>query len=104
MALARKLGQLRLRLPRIGLMLPRRASPVALPDQVAAPPATTPRIATTIMTTNSGIVTPTDGSRVLNGSNDTVTKCRLATAKTTNSRPSGITIRAVKNFRMASLA
>src|SRR5882757_7312106 len=69
-------------------------------NQVAVPPATTPRIATTMMTVNSGMVTLIDGSRVLNGSNDTVTKCRLATAKTTNSRPSGITIRAVKNLRM----
>src|SRR3954471_21709250 len=58
-------------------------------------------MATRIMSTNSGMAVATDGSRALNGSNDTVTKCRLATAKTTNSSPKGITISAVKNFRMA---
>src|ERR1019366_4136868 len=69
-------------------------------NQVAEPPATTPAIATAMMMTNSGRVTATDGSVELNGSNDTVTRCRLATAKTTKIRPSGISTRAVKNFRM----
>src|SRR5436305_3903674 len=67
------------------------------------PPASTPRIATTMIRANSGIAVATDGSRELNGSNETVTKCRLATANTTNNSPSGITISAVRNFRMASL-
>src|SRR4051812_36292848 len=67
------------------------------------PPASTPRIATTMISANSGMAVATDGSRELNGSNDTVTKCRLATANTTNNSPSGITISAVNNFRMASL-
>ena len=69
-------------------------------NQVAMPPATTPRIATAMMTTNSGSVTAIDGSAELNGSNDTVTRCRLATAKTMKIRPSGITTSAVRNFRM----
>ena len=43
-------------------------------NQVAEPPATTPRIATAMMTTNSGSVTATDGLLELNGSNDTVTR------------------------------
>src|SRR6266851_4862678 len=69
-------------------------------NQVAQPPATTPTIATAMMTTNRGSVTPADGSLVLNGSNDTVTRWRLATAKTIKIRPSGISTSAVKNFRM----
>ena len=64
------------------------------------PPATTPRIATAMMRTNSGSETASAGSVELKGSNDTVTKCRLATAKTMKIRPSGMTTSAVKNFRM----
>ncbi len=70
------------------------------PNQVATPPATTPRIAIRMSSTNSGSETDSAGSAELKGSNDTVTKCRLATANTTNSRPSGITISAVRNFRI----
>ena len=62
------------------------------------PPATTPAIATAMMTTNSGSVTPTDGSLELNGSNDTVTRCRLATANTTKIRPSGISDQSREEF------
>ena len=43
-------------------------------NQVAEPPAATPKIATAMITTNSGIDTATDGSTELNGSNDTVTE------------------------------
>ena len=64
------------------------------------PPAATPKIATAMITTNSGIVTATDGLTELNGSNDTVTKWRLATAKTTKRMPKGMTTSAEKNFRM----
>lgn len=53
-----------------------------------------------IMTTNSGSLTAIDGSLELNGSNDTVTRWRLATAKTTKISPSGTATRAEKNFRM----
>src|SRR5882724_3719957 len=69
-------------------------------NQVAEPPATTPVIAAAMMTTNSGSLTATDGSVELNGSNDTVTRWRLATAKMMKIRPSGISTSAVKNFRM----
>src|SRR5437868_10436171 len=54
-------------------------------------------------TTNSGSVMASDGSIELNGSNDTVTRCRLATANTTKIRPSGINTKALKNLRMISL-
>src|SRR5882757_4636895 len=64
------------------------------------PPAATPRMATTMITTNSGIDTATEGLAELNGSNDTVTRWRLATAKTTKMTPKGMTTSAVKNFRM----
>jgi hypothetical protein len=50
---------------------------------------------------NSGNVTENDGSFVMKGSNETVTKCRLATAKVTRIRPNGITISAVRNFRIS---
>src|SRR6478672_7523428 len=72
-------------------------------NQVAQPPATTPAIATAMMTTNSGSVIASDGSTELIGSNDTVTRCRLATAKTIKIRPSGISTTAVKNLRMTPL-
>ena len=68
------------------------------------PPATTPRIATTMMTMNSGNVTPTDGSLELNGSNDTVTIRRLATAKIRKMMAIGMTTSAVKNLRINSPA
>ena len=64
------------------------------------PPAATPRIATEMITANSGIETAIVGSAALKGSKDTVTKCRLATAKTMKIRPKGMTTSAVKNFRM----
>src|SRR3954454_7031423 len=64
------------------------------------PPAATPRMATEMITTNSGIDTAIAGSVELKGSNDTVTKWRLATAKTMKMRPKGMTTSAVKNFRM----
>src|SRR3954471_23472815 len=64
------------------------------------PPATTPRMATAMITANSGIDTAIAGSVELKGSNDTVTKWRLATAKTMKMRPKGMTTSAVKNFRM----
>ena len=51
------------------------------------PPAATPRMATAMITTNSGIDTAIAGSVELKGSNDTVTKWRLATAKTMKMRP-----------------
>ena len=60
------------------------------PNQVAQPPATTPGIATAMIRTNSGSETAIAGSVELNGSNDTVTKCRLATANTMKIRPSGM--------------
>src|ERR1700759_3838073 len=53
-----------------------------------------------MISANSGIDTAMDGLAELNGSNDTVTKCRFATANTTKISASGITIKAVKNFRM----
>ena len=53
-----------------------------------------------MITANSGIETAIAGSAALNGSNDTVTKCRLATAKTMKISPRGMTTSAVKNFRM----
>src|SRR5579859_6170 len=71
------------------------------PNQVAHPPAITPRIATTMISTNSGIDVETDGLAELNGSNDTVTKCRFATAKVTKIRPNNMANRVLKNFRMA---
>src|SRR6516162_3546259 len=49
---------------------------------------------------NSGSDTETEGSAELKGSKDTVTKCRLATANTTNIRANGMTIKARRNFRM----
>src|SRR3954447_21030594 len=49
---------------------------------------------------NSGSDAESAGSTVLKGSNDTVTKCRFATAKTMRIRPSGRTIRTLRNFRM----
>src|SRR4249920_1737827 len=64
------------------------------------PPAATPRTAVAIITTKSGSDTETAGLAELKGSNDTVTKWRLATAKTMKMRPKGITSSAVKNFRM----
>ena len=64
------------------------------------PPAVTPRIATAMMTTKSGNVALIEGSVTLNGSNDTVTSRRLATANTTKTTLSGISTRAVKNLRM----
>src|SRR5207344_2753937 len=64
------------------------------------PPATTPRMATAMMTANSGIDTAIAGSVELKGSNDTVTKWRLATAKTMKMIPKGMTTSAVTNFRM----
>src|SRR6202022_4498906 len=73
-------------------------------NQVAVPPAATPAIAAAMMTTNSGSVIANDGSLELNGSNDTVTRWRLATAKTTKIRPSGISTTAVRNLRMTPLA
>src|SRR5436190_2973787 len=73
-------------------------------NQVAVPPANTPAIATTMRTTNSGSVMASDGSVELNGSNDNVTRCRLATANTTKNRPSGINTKALKNLRMITLA
>src|SRR5579863_2803200 len=69
-------------------------------NQVAAPPASTPSTATAMMTTKSGSVTPSAGSVELKGSNDTVTRCRLATAKTTKTRPSGIKTTMLRNLRM----
>src|SRR6478736_2732757 len=69
-------------------------------NQVAMPPAATPRMATEMITTNSGIDTAIAGSVELKGSNDTVTKWRLATAKTMKMSPKGMTTSAVKNFRM----
>ena len=69
-------------------------------NQVAMPPAATPRMATAMITANSGIDTAIAGSVELKGSNDTVTKWRLATAKTMEMRPKGMTTSAVKNFRM----
>src|SRR5215204_1923054 len=64
------------------------------------PPAATPRMATAMITANSGIDTAIAGSVELKGSNDTVTKWRLATAKTIKMRPRGMTTSAVKNFRI----
>src|SRR5262249_40030605 len=58
------------------------------------------RIATRMISTNSGMEIDTDGSVELKGSNETVTKCRLATANTMKIRPSGTTIRVVRNFRI----
>ena len=55
-------------------------------------------IATAMMIMNNGSVTASEGSAELNGSNDTVTEWRLATAKTTKINPSGISIAAVKIF------
>src|SRR3954471_21943053 len=69
-------------------------------NQVAMPPAATPRMATAMITANSGIDTAIAGSVELKGSNDTVTKWRLATAKTMKISPKGMTTSAVKNFRM----
>src|SRR6185369_7437560 len=69
-------------------------------NQVAMPPAATPRMATAMITTNSGIDTAIAGSVELKVSNDTVTKWRLATAKTMKTSPRGMTTSAVKNFRM----
>ena len=51
------------------------------------PPAATPRMATAMITANSGIDTAIAGSVELKGSNETVTKWRLATAKTMKMRP-----------------
>ena len=53
-----------------------------------------------MISTNSGNETETAGLAELKGSNDTVTKCRFATANTTKISASGMTTRAVKNFRM----
>src|SRR3954451_2317452 len=61
-------------------------------------------MATTIRTTKRGRVTAIDGSAELNGSKETVTECRLATANTTKIRPSGINSIAVKNLRIFPLA
>jgi hypothetical protein len=41
-----------------------------------------------------------DGSTELKGSNETVTKCRFATAKVTKIRPSRMMNRVLKNLRM----
>ena len=60
----------------------------------------TPRIAIAMISTNSGSETERVGLAELKGSNDTVTKCRLATAKMMKISASGMTNRAVKNFRM----
>src|SRR4029450_3072747 len=49
---------------------------------------------------HSGSDTAIAGSVELKGSNDTVTKWRLATAKTMKISPKGMTTSAVKNFRM----
>src|SRR5262249_32120354 len=67
---------------------------------VAQPPAATPMIATAMINTNRGSETDSAGSVALNGSNDTATKCRLATANTRKIKLSGTTIRADRNFRM----
>ena len=69
------------------------------PNHVAMPPAITPKIATAMMTMNSGSVTPSPGSLELNGSNDSVTTWRLATANTTNRIASGIITSALKILR-----
>ena len=53
-----------------------------------------------MISTNSGSETEMAGSVELKGSNDTVTKCRFATANMTKISASGMTINAVKNFRM----
>ena len=96
-----QIGQLRPRLhghrPRAGA---RHAASGAAGTRSPSRPPPRPMIATAMMTTNSGSVTATDGSVELNGSNDTVTRWRLATAKTMKIRPSGISTRAVRNFRM----
>src|SRR6185312_1147606 len=70
------------------------------PNQVTQPPATTPRIATAMISAKSGIETATDGWAELKGSNDTVTKWRFATAKVTKIRPSRMANKVLKNFRM----
>ena len=43
-------------------------------NQVAEPPAATPKIATAMITTNNGMLTATVGLTELKGSNDTVTQ------------------------------
>src|ERR1700741_5031961 len=53
-----------------------------------------------MISANSGIEAATDGLTELKGSNDTVTKCRFATAKVTKIRPSRIKNSVLKNFRM----
>src|SRR5262249_15786424 len=74
------------------------------PNQVARPPAITPRIATTMMSMNSGIDLESTGSAELKGSNETVTECRFATAKVTRIRNTRMATRMPKNLRMTRLA
>ena len=96
-----QIGQLRPGLPRIGLVPARGAPPVALPEpgRDAARQHAQDRHRDDDDEQRQRRPQATDRSE-LNGSNDTVTRCRLATANTTKIRPSGISTRAVKNFRM----
>jgi hypothetical protein len=52
-----------------------------------------------MITTNSGRENPSDGSLELKGSKDTVTKWRLATAKTIKMMPSGTHTKMLRNLR-----
>src|ERR1700730_13632235 len=54
-----------------------------------------------MINTNSGSETERAGSAELKGSNDTVTKCRFATANTKKINANGMTIKAVRNFRIS---
>src|SRR5579872_2908611 len=72
-------------------------------NQVAIPPASTPRITDSRMTTNSGRSIESDGSVELSGSNDTVTQWRLATAKITRIAASGSRIAKLMIFRIMTL-
>ena len=68
------------------------------------PPATTPKIATAMITTNSGSVTPTDGSPELKGSNVTVTEMPIGDREHDENQAERNQDQAVKNFRIISLA
>ena len=60
---------------------------------------TTPTISNRMTSANSGSVTTAAGALALNGSNDTVTLCRFATAKAMMTIASGMTISAVTILR-----
>ena len=94
-----QIGQFRPRLAGIGLVLARRAAPAALaePGRRCRPP-TTPRIATAMITTNSGSVTATDGSAELNGSNDTVTEMTVGDREDDEEHAKGMTTSADEEF------